>query len=292
MWVTQDVDGSVLVHSYESQDREDPQHRTFAVDISGDLALVATEDTAYDARVRPWFVLGRASETPRWTDPYILVPDNIPGDVADRLVLMGFEERTPAIDTMLGSPLQDELLEAASNLSNLRRHNENIQIATERSAKIVTALKTYAHPSAADARSEASLSKNLDTILTLFRGQLRMGVVEAGHDQLNQVWTNLISNALQAMGGRGSLEIRVRQSDSAVVVEVIDSGPGVSEEVQGRIFEPFVTSKASGEGVGIGLSISQDIVHAHGGEITVDSRPGRTRFSVRLPRRAKGGGGD
>jgi len=101
--------------------------------------------------------------------------------------------------------------------------------------------------------------------------------------ELNQVWTNLIHNAIQAMDGRGEILIETRVENGDVEVAIQDSGPGIEPEVAARIFEPFFTTKAKGEGTGLGLSISARIVEKHGGKIRVDSRPGRTRFEVRLP---------
>ncbi|HVT09693.1 MAG TPA: ATP-binding protein, partial [Polyangia bacterium] len=101
--------------------------------------------------------------------------------------------------------------------------------------------------------------------------------------ELNQVWTNLIHNAIQAMDGRGDILIETKVQDRDVIVAIEDSGPGIPPDAAGRIFEPFFTTKAKGEGTGLGLSICARIVEKHGGTIQVDSRPGRTRFEVRLP---------
>ncbi|WP_040790433.1 ATP-binding protein [Nocardia paucivorans] len=102
--------------------------------------------------------------------------------------------------------------------------------------------------------------------------------------ELNQVWTNLIDNAVYAMEGRGTLTIGTRQENDCAVVMIADTGPGIPSEVQGRIFEPFFTTKPVGEGTGLGLDISfRIVVNKHGGDIRVDSRPGDTRFTVWLP---------
>jgi signal transduction histidine kinase len=102
--------------------------------------------------------------------------------------------------------------------------------------------------------------------------------------ELNQVWTNLIDNAVQAMGGHGKLTIRTSREDECVRVEIGDTGPGVPEKLRRRIFEPFFTTKPVGQGTGLGLDISYRIVVGrHGGDLTVESQPGDTRFIVRLP---------
>lgn len=102
--------------------------------------------------------------------------------------------------------------------------------------------------------------------------------------EINQVWTNLIDNAIQAMGDGGTLTITTSRENECVRVEIADTGPGIPEELRQRIFEPFFTTKPVGEGTGLGLDISYRIVTTrHGGDITVESEPGNTRFVVRLP---------
>lgn len=102
--------------------------------------------------------------------------------------------------------------------------------------------------------------------------------------ELNQVWTNLIDNAVYAMEGRGTLTISTRQENDCAVVVIADTGPGIPADVQSRIFEPFFTTKPVGEGTGLGLDISfRIVVNKHGGDIRVESRPGDTRFTVWLP---------
>lgn len=112
-------------------------------------------------------------------------------------------------------------------------------------------------------------------------------------DELNQVWTNLIHNAIQAMDSKGILEVKVYLDliefktsvikKPSLVVSIIDSGSGILPEIQSRIFEPFFTTKSSGQGSGLGLDISKKIIEKHQGEINVESKPGRTIFSVWLP---------
>jgi signal transduction histidine kinase len=102
---------------------------------------------------------------------------------------------------------------------------------------------------------------------------------------LNQVWTNLIENAIDAIGGQGPVVIRTRHDSACVIVEVEDQGPGIPPELVSRIFDPFYTTKEPGKGTGLGLdSVRRIVEDGHHGEVSVDSRPGQTRFSVRLPR--------
>jgi signal transduction histidine kinase len=160
---------------------------------------------------------------------------------------------------------------------------------------IVRALKSYTYLDQAPVQS-VNVHEGLDNTLVMLRSKLRGGVIvhreyapdlppiEAYGSELNQVWTNIIDNAVDAMQGRGEITLRTRHDAEWVIVEIEDNGPGIPEAVQPRIFDPFVTTKAPGHGTGLGLNISHNIiVQKHQGSITVDSRPGRTRFEIRLP---------
>jgi signal transduction histidine kinase len=138
--------------------------------------------------------------------------------------------------------------------------------------------------------------EGLENTLIILHNKLKSGVtvvreyaedlpvIEAYASELNQVWTNIIDNAIDAMDGKGTLVLRTRKDDPWVVVEIEDSGRGIPEEIQSKIFDPFFTTKGPGEGTGLGLNISHNLVlQKHRGKISVESRPGRTSFSVRLP---------
>lgn len=137
--------------------------------------------------------------------------------------------------------------------------------------------------------------KSLETTLTILNHKLKKGVtvdrdyqripllVNSFGSELNQIWTNLIDNAIDAMGGKGQLHVRTFRDDGCVVVEIGDTGPGISPEVKAHIFEPFFTTKPVGEGTGLGLDTVQRIVKKHRGNIQVTSKPGETRFQVSLP---------
>lgn len=137
--------------------------------------------------------------------------------------------------------------------------------------------------------------KSLETTLTILNHKLKHGVtvhrnyqpvpllVNSFGSELNQVWTNLIDNAIDAMSGNGELRIRTYRDEGCVVVEIADNGPGISAEVKPHIFEPFFTTKGVGEGTGLGLDTVQRIVRKHRGNIQVQSKPGDTRFQVWIP---------
>jgi signal transduction histidine kinase len=108
--------------------------------------------------------------------------------------------------------------------------------------------------------------------------------IQAYASELNQVWTNIIDNAVDAMNGKGEIKIKTYEKDQHVIVEITDNGPGIPEQIQPRIFEPFFTTKAPGRGTGLGLHISHDIIaNRHHGQLKVESKPGETMFRAELP---------
>lgn len=171
---------------------------------------------------------------------------------------------------------------------------------TERVSQIVRAVKSYAYLDQAPLL-EVDIHDGLENTLLIMQHKLKKGVtvrreyaadlprIEAYASELNQVWTNIIDNAIDAMDGRGEIRIKTFQENDHVIVEIIDNGPGIPEEIQPRIFEPFFTTKAPGSGTGLGLHISHDIIaNHHHGQLLVESRAGETTFRVILPKRIKG----
>ncbi|MCT7949830.1 response regulator [Ancylothrix sp. C2] len=214
--------------------------------------------------------------------------------VADTLVDMGIYDDVEDALPMLRKSQGNYLLDVAYKLSELYRGTQRINTATERAAKVVFALKSYAHYEASGVMTQANIIEGIETILTLYENLLKQGVevirnyedlgpVWCYPDELNQVWTNLIHNALQAMEYRGTLTIDVAQNKGWVKVTLTDSGKGISPEIIPNIFEPFFTTKSAGEGSGLGLNIVKKIIDKHSGKITVESVPGNTTFQVLLP---------
>jgi signal transduction histidine kinase len=169
-----------------------------------------------------------------------------------------------------------------------------IESSTSRISDLVRAIKEYTYMDQAPVQN-VDIVKSLETTLTILNHKLKKGVVverdyqripllvNSFGSELNQVWTNVIDNAIDAMGGKGELRVRTYRDDGCVVVEISDSGPGISPEVQPHIFEPFFTTKGVGEGTGLGLDTVLRIVRKHRGSIQVNSKPGDTRFQVWLP---------
>jgi len=171
---------------------------------------------------------------------------------------------------------------------------DEIENSTGRISDLVKAIKEYTYMDQAPVQN-VDIVKSLETTLTILNHKLKRGVaVERDYErvpflvnsfgsELNQVWTNLIDNAIDAMGGKGELRVRTFRDDGCVVVEIADNGPGIPPEVQPHIFEPFFTTKGVGEGTGLGLDTVQRIVKKHQGNIQLTSKPGDTRFQVWLP---------
>ncbi|NEO83875.1 MAG: hypothetical protein F6J87_06375 [Spirulina sp. SIO3F2] len=199
----------------------------------------------------------------------------------------------------LGSFLQQpnalELLKVAYQLSTVQTSITQISSATARAAKIVQALRSYSRQEAQAELTNVDVVETLETVLTLYQNLLKRGIevvrnyqqplsmVWGDRDQLHQVWSNLIRNALQAMPDGGTLTLAIAGSTTTVTVQIIDTGTGIAPEVLPQIFEPFFTTRASGEGTGLGLDITRTIVQQHQGQIQVSSQPGNTTFTVELP---------
>ena len=188
----------------------------------------------------------------------------------------------------------EELLNMINKLSGIFLGADNIYVATERASKVVFALKAYAHYNESGDQLLTNVEESLDNVLTLYRNQIRNielikkyeGVPEiyCYVDELGQVWTNLIHNALQAMEFNGQLKVTTSSSEQFVIVEIEDSGVGIPTEIQDKVFQPFFTTKDSGEGTGLGLDIVKRIVEKHFGEIGFrEGKSSGTCFWVKLP---------
>ncbi|KAA6456462.1 GHKL domain-containing protein [Acidobacteria bacterium AB60] len=175
-----------------------------------------------------------------------------------------------------------------------------IESGTSRVSDLIQVVKEYTYLGQAPTQC-VDLVASVETTLAALPHLLQAGIevrrdyakdpveVNGAGTELNQVWANLIENAIEAMAGRGQLRLRISREDRFGVVEIGDSGAGIPEAVRPHIFDPFFTTKGVGEGTGLGLSTVQTIVRKHGGHMMVDSRPGDTRFQVWLPLMAAAG---
>jgi urea ABC transporter urea binding protein len=215
--------------------------------------------------------------------------------IADTLVDMGVRNQLKLLLPILQSPNCNQILTFAYKLATLKTSNDTIKMASSRAAKIVFALKSYAHYDQSGNKSLADIIESIETVLTLYQNQLKQGteivrdyppevpLILCYPDELNQVWTNLIHNALQAMNHKGTLTIIIQLQKQHICIEITDSGSGISPEILPKIFEPFFTTKPTGEGSGLGLNIVKKIIDKHDGTISVQSVKEMTTFSIYLP---------
>jgi signal transduction histidine kinase len=217
-------------------------------------------------------------------------------DLAPTFVQAGLEA---AWLDQVAAVVDDGTLEGAVRWLNYTVETEllmnEIEDSTKRVSHLVTAAKQYSQLDRAPYQV-VDVHELLKSTLMMLGGKLRDGItvvkdfdrslppIPAYPAELNQVWTNLIDNAVSAMDGHGTLTVRTARDNDRVLVEIGDTGPGIPREIRERIFEPFFTTKPVGEGTGLGLDISYRIVVTrHHGDLRVDSEPGDTRFQVRLP---------
>ena len=217
-------------------------------------------------------------------------------ELAPTLVNLSYDEA--GLEALAGDFAPDQLpvligwLNATYTVHNLLAE---VGQGAGRISDIVKALKSYSYLDQAPVQS-VDLHEGLDNTLLILRNKLSNGIsvrreyapdlpgIEAYGSELNQVWTNLLDNAADALEGQGQIVIRTRREGESVVVEIEDDGPGIPPEIQSKVFDSFFTTKPPGQGTGLGLDISYNIVvHKHRGDIKLQSKPGQTRFEVWLP---------
>lgn len=214
--------------------------------------------------------------------------------IGNALINMGVHNNIETYLPFFQEPDIVFILKAAHNLSRQQKNSNNIELAIEKASKIVFSLKSYAHFEHSHDMTKTNIIDNLEVVLTLYHNQLKHGIEVVKHyeeipiiacypDELNQVWVNLIHNAIHAMNNKGILEIGISQQDKYIAVKLTDSGYGISEDIKKRIFEPFFTTKPAGEGSGLGLDIVKKVIEKHQGRIEVESQQGKTIFTVLLP---------
>ena len=241
--------------------------------------------------LRPGEVALREEALTRW-----LQERQIPniGHIAPEFAEAGIgPEHLAALPDFLTPESTALLLSQHASTLRAERMAEAMLDSTARIFDLIRAIKDYSYMDQAPIQ-DVDVPQSLENTLAMLQSRLQHVVVERSYEpnlpvitayggELNQVWTVLLENALDAIKGRGHIRLRVRRASDLVLVEVEDDGPGIPKEQQGRIFEPFFTTKAPGHGLGLGLDTAQRIVRMHRGFLTVESAPGRTCFQVGLP---------
>jgi signal transduction histidine kinase len=219
-----------------------------------------------------------------------------PWDAAASLVAAGVtrEKLEPVAQRVAPTHLAKVLTWLAKDVE-MRLLCRELEQSTERITTLVGAMKSYSYMDRAPAKSPTDLRQGIDTTLTILKHKLKKKNVAVQRDyadlppvpafggELNQVWTNLIDNAIDAVPKGGHIVIRSAREGDQAMVEIADDGPGIAPEIRSKIFEPFFTTKEVGEGTGLGLDTTFRIVRGHRGDIRFDSEPGQTRFRVYLP---------
>jgi signal transduction histidine kinase len=217
-------------------------------------------------------------------------------ELAPSLVEQGMDpEALSHLQSTLPADAIPDVLAWIAAARHVRVLVRGIAEATTRLSEIVGALKSYTYMDQAPVQ-DVDLHQGIDNTLVILRSKLGEGITvrreydpevprfQACGGELNQVWTNLLDNAADALDGKGTIVIRTRRNGEWVVIEIEDDGPGIPDDIQPRIFDPFFTTKPPGEGTGMGLSTTHSIVtKRHRGRIGVVSRPGSTRFTVEIP---------
>lgn len=265
-------DARALLHDLQRRPRDQARHRS-------ELSSVERSD--------------RESDIEDWLDEHDVADawSLAPGLVAQGLTVSDLD----TLEKALGPTRLTPALTWSTASHRVHSLAHEIGQGSGRISEIVQAMKTYSYLGQAPVQA-VDVHEALDTTLVILRNKLKTGIdvhreyapnlpaIAAYGSELNQVWTNLLDNAADAMGGQGNITIRTRGDGDHVVVEIEDDGPGVPEEIQHQVFDPFFTTKEPGKGTGLGLSTSYSIVtEKHHGNITLHSRPGSTTFSVRLP---------
>jgi len=272
--------------SLKLQSLAEPQ-RTFLADLLGQV----TERPSI--QLDPLTVGDREEALSDW-----LEAQGIPQawQLAPTLVAAGIEaERLQALAEQLDAPSFAKALNWLEATLTIASLVQEVEQSTARISELVSAIKAYSYMDQAPLQ-EVDLHQGLENTLTILHHKLKHGItVRREYDQtlpricaygseLNQVWTNLIDNAVDAMQGQGELTIWTSHDANEVLVAITDTGSGIPAEIQPRIFEPFFTTKGVGAGSGLGLDIAHRIiVQRHKGDIHVASQPGETCFQVRLP---------
>lgn len=218
-------------------------------------------------------------------------------DLADTFVEFSVtEEDLEQIADILDPQALGPVLRWAQRVFSTEKIVAEIKEAANRIAELVSSVKSYTHMDQSSSMEARNIHEGLKSTLMMLKHKLKqkqitlekelnldLPPVEIFPGEINQVWTNIIDNALDAMPAKGRLHLKTYQRYNNVIVEITDNGHGIPEEVINHIFDPFFTTKGVGEGTGLGLEVSHRIIEKHRGTIDVSSQPGKTTFSVCLP---------
>jgi len=267
---------------------EEQRNTLFEFELNAGKKLVAQSEPAGDALE----LSDREERVTNWLEKHGIREG---WKIAATLAEGGIDE--PQLEKFtgkIGSELLPDALHRVAAIMNMFGLIREINNSAQRISELVAAVKRYSYMDQTSLQ-EVDLREDLDNTLKIFAHRIKNGVVVTRNyegalpricaygGELNQVWTNLIDNAIDSMKGKGELKIKTCKELDYAVVEIEDNGPGIPKDIQSRIFDPFFTTKKVGEGTGLGLDTVGRIVRRHHGFIEVESQPGQTSFTIRLP---------
>lgn len=218
--------------------------------------------------------------------------------LADELVKIGI---TPPVDELIPifqTENSTELLEFAKYIGSIKTNTDTIELASDKTKKVVSALKLFIGEEIHSTPEKFSITESIDEVLSIYNNYLKQGITVnknyetnteymADPEAIKQVWTHIIFNAIQAMDNHGELNIHVFEKDNALHFTFTDTGHGIPSEILPRVFEPFFTTKIDGSGIGLGLYLCKKIIEKYNGSITIESQTGQTKVHITLPLNSK-----
>jgi signal transduction histidine kinase len=264
------------------------ESRVFLAQLECEWAEQAGPQTALDSLDRS----EKEEELAQWLNQHGIEK---PWDLAAALVDLGCTKETLVrIESNVPERFLNDVFVRVTAAFTISRLADEIESSSARISELVRAVKEYSYMDQMP-EQDIDIHNGLENTLIMLRHKLKKGVdvvreydralpkVCARGSELNQIWTNLIVNSIEAMEYHGKLVIRTSRDERCARVEIIDNGPGIPQDIKDRIFEPFFTTKAVGDGTGLGLDTVFRIARSHSGDVTFESRPGETRFTVRIP---------
>ena len=270
------------------------QHKISSEHARAIRALVETKEQEQKVKLSPLQRMEKEDEITNWIEAQGLLGNHLAGET---FAEAGFSsDDLESIRNNVGKEAFIQVLHWLENLLSSQRTMKDLEEASKRISGLVGAIKSHVHMDRTHELQPTDIHKDLDNTITLLGHKLRdknitvkrsycenHPDVPAYVGELNQVWTNLIDNAIYAMEKNGELKVETSCDPQSIHVKIIDNGSGIPPEIISRIFDPFFTTKKVGMGSGIGLDLVRRIIKHHNGDINVHSKPGRTEFLVRIP---------
>lgn len=216
-------------------------------------------------------------------------------DYADVFIFLGLYENIEDYLFIFNNEKYSLILKFISSIYGIKNKSKVVQNSSSRVSKIVKSLKTFTHFDHSDKKILADIKEGMETVLTIYHNSIKHGIeiiknydevpmIYCYPDELNQVWTNLIHNSIQAMNGVGKITIEIKLIENEnLLISIEDNGPGIPPQIKDKIFEPFFTTKPRGEGSGLGLHIIKKILEKHNAQLQLETEPGKTKFEVKIP---------